>query len=75
MRKRVINKTKNISKKIHIAWPVLCQIKITTAVDELNLVLDRISYRGKQDDLVITVKSAISRANDAINKFNEIYGK
>lgn len=75
MRKRITRSVEKAPKKIHIAWPVLCQVELADAASKLGLILGRIKHRGDQDYLVQKVRSAIDEIDKAMHMFNETYGE
>lgn len=38
-----------MTKKIHIPWPTFCKMRLKEAQDQLNEVMDSVSYLDGQD--------------------------
>ena len=64
-----------MSKEIHVAWPVLCKTELEDIMDKLNVILERINYRGEEDVLVMAMRSTIFAGEKALKTLEEAYGK
>lgn len=69
------------SKRIHVAWPVLCKTELEDVIGKLNAILKRVSYRGSDDvearrlRLVLAMESVISEGNKALEALEQAYGE
>ncbi len=62
-------------KKIHVAWPTLCSVELEQCCTVLEVLLARLRYRGKEDDLVVVLTSAISAVKKAQEALDRAYGE
>ena len=64
-----------MSKRIHVAWPILCRVELEDYMSKLNAILKMVDYRGNKDVLVLAMESVISAGEKALEELEEAYGK
>ncbi len=64
-----------MSKKIHVAWPVLCKVELEDIIDKLNTIRDRFGFSKKDEGALISaMESAISASKEALEALEQTYG-